>query len=626
MSLLDALIVFGFVVFSVTAGLVARRKASRGLEEFFLAGRGLRGWQAGTSMAATQFSADTPLLVTGLIATAGVFALWRLWIYGLAFLVLGLVFAGPWRRSGVITDAELTELRYGGRGVLSLRVLKAVYYGTLFNCIVIAWILLATTTIAEVLLPWHQWLPSAVYAPLSAMVGDLSTLASGATELPPRVAATNNALSLVVILAFIMLYSLTGGLRGVVATDIAQFALAIGGMVWYAGVVVDRVGGLSGLTARLDTDLGAETISFFPSARDLVVPFFTIVALQWFFQINADGSGYLAQRTMACKSDSDARIAGVLMAWLQVVVRSIPWIVIAVGLLVIYPISSGELADPGFAASREATFVRGIDELLPSGAKGLVITAMLAALASTLDTHLNWGASYWSNDVYQRLICQAWQQRTPSPRESVVVARLSNVLVLSLALLVLPYLDSIQQVWRISLLWGAGVGSVLVLRWLWERINVWSEFCAMTISLVCAPLLLVGRERSWFGGPSDATFDAVSIGTMALVSTIAAVLAAYVAPPTPPEALHEFYERVKPVGWWRQSALLAGDDPAAPRSAFVSAVFTTILVAVSLYGALYGVTRLLLPHPDVHPAFPIGALVLAAALVPWWRRRVASLR
>lgn len=577
-------------------------------------------------MAATQFSADTPLLVTGLVATGGVFALWRLWIYGLAFLVLGLVFAGPWRRSGVLTDAELTEIRYGGRGVLFLRGLKAVYYGTLFNCIVIAWILLATITIAEVLLPWHAWLSPAVYQACAVGLGSLEALASGATDLPVRLAATNNAISLIVILAFVMLYSLTGGLRGVVATDILQFGLAIVGMLWYAGVVFERVGGVEGLASSLSAELGtrlaADAVSFVPSARDFVAPFLVVLALQWFFQINSDGSGYLAQRTMACRSDRDAQSAGVIMAWLQIVVRSVPWVLIALGLLVIYPIAAGDVGTPGFEASREATFVRGIDELLPSGAKGLVMTAMLAALASTLDTHLNWGASYWSNDIYRRLVCEAWQRRTPRGRELVVVARLSNVVVLALGLLVLPYLDSIQQVWRVSLLWGAGVGSVLVLRWLWERINVGSELAAMTVSLVAAPLLWLARDHGWFGPLSEESFDAVSIGIMASVSTAAAVAAAFLAPATPTDRLLDFYQRARPMGWWNSAAAAAREDPAGPRDALVHAVSTTALVGASLYAALYGVIRLLVPHPEVHRGFPLGALAFAFVLAPVWIRRM----
>lgn len=75
---IDLLIGLGFVVYSVTIGFVMQKKASRGLTDYFLAGRTLKGWQAGFSMAATQYAADTPLLVMGLIATAGIFSLWRL--------------------------------------------------------------------------------------------------------------------------------------------------------------------------------------------------------------------------------------------------------------------------------------------------------------------------------------------------------------------------------------------------------------------------------------------------------------------------------------------------------------------------------------------------------------------
>ena len=168
--MLDLLIVLAFVVYAVGSGFRARKKASEGLDEYFLAGHSISGWKAGLSMAATQFAADTPLLVTGLIATGGIFLLWRLWIYGLAFLLMAFVFAIGWRRAGVLTDAELTEVRYSGRGVLTLRVLKAVYYGTVINCVVMAMVLVAAVRIAEVFLPWHEWLPGGLYDPVVAFV------------------------------------------------------------------------------------------------------------------------------------------------------------------------------------------------------------------------------------------------------------------------------------------------------------------------------------------------------------------------------------------------------------------------------------------------------------------------
>ena len=156
--MIDLLIVTAFVVYAIYAGLSARRAASAGLQEYFLAGRTIKGWRAGVSMAATQFAADTPLLVVGLIASGGIFLIWQLWVYGIAFLMMGFVFAVHWRRAGVLTDAEFTELRYSARGALALRTVKALYYGTLINCVVLAFVLVAAVRIAEVFLPWHEWL------------------------------------------------------------------------------------------------------------------------------------------------------------------------------------------------------------------------------------------------------------------------------------------------------------------------------------------------------------------------------------------------------------------------------------------------------------------------------------
>ncbi len=129
LSRLDASVIAAFVVYCIVSGLRSRRIASKNLEEYFLAGRTLPGWKAGLSMAATQFAADTPLLVTGMIAAGGIFSLWRLWIYALAFLLMGLVLGPAWRRTNVLTDAELAELRYGTRLATTLRVVKAIYFG-----------------------------------------------------------------------------------------------------------------------------------------------------------------------------------------------------------------------------------------------------------------------------------------------------------------------------------------------------------------------------------------------------------------------------------------------------------------------------------------------------------------
>ena len=559
--MIDLLIVMTFVSLSIFTGLRARKKASQNLQEYFLAGKTLTGWKAGLSMAATQFAADTPLLVTGLIATGGIFLLWRLWIYGIAFLMMGFIFGASWRRAGVLTDAELTEIRYSGKGVLSLRVLKAVYYGTVINCIVLAMVLVAAVRISEVFLPWNEWLPPGLYDLLLTITKSLG-LSIGAiyTAIDPAIATTNNLISILLILGFTALYSTTGGLRSVVVTDLMQFVLAMVGTFVYAFIIVDHVGGLGTMAEKVTTIYGSGTadklLSFGPPGGEMLMPFLIIIGIQWFFQMNSDGTGYLAQRTMACATDKDARIAALVFTWMQVLVRSLIWLVIGVGLLVIYPFTPEAASGDQFVAARELLFVTGIDDLLPIGIRGLMLTGLLAALASTIDTHLNWGASYWSNDVYNRLICNHWLKREPKNRELVLVARLSSVIILIIALIIMANLGSIQTTWHISLLFGAGMGSVLVMRWLWERINLHSELAAMAISLVLAPILLVATNAGWIRDE-----EWIRLSLMALFSTVAAVTVTYFTPRTDVKVLKAFYKRVNPVGFWRKTAALVDGNP-----------------------------------------------------------------
>jgi solute:Na+ symporter, SSS family len=610
--MLDLAIVLAFVAYSVSAGLRARRQASRGLDEYFLAGRTLPGWKAGVSMAATQFAADTPLLVAGLVATGGVFLLWRLWIYGIAFLLMAFVFAALWRRAGVLTDAELTEVRYSGSGVLLLRGLKAIYYGTFFNCIVLAMVLIAAVRIAEVFLPWHQWLPAGLHAGLVSAAAAIGlSIAGGSAGLPPDVATANNVISILLILGFTALYSTTGGLRSVVTTDIAQFSLAMGGTAIYAVVLAQKAGGVGELSTRASALYGSATaaslLSFTPPAGEALLPFVVIIGLQWLYQINADGTGYLAQRSMACRSDADARTAGIVFAWLQILGRSLVWMVIAVALIVIYPIDGF----PADAAERERLFIVGLDDHLGPGLRGIMLTALLAALASTIDTHLNWGASYWSNDLYGRLWCRWWRRREPDPRALVRVARASTIVLVALAVVVMANLGSIQEAWHTSLLFGAGLGAVLVLRWLWERINVSAELAAIGVSLIAAPILLATPLDEW-----------ARLAVMAAAATGATVGAALLMPQTAPATLDRFYERVRPVGWWPVTAARAGESPAAPLARGASAVGMALACAGSLFLSLIGSSHLLLAPAGttVWPAW--AALLGALSLVPvWWHRR-----
>jgi len=613
--MIDLIIVLLFVAYAIYSGFSSKDEAGKDLREYFLAGRTLKGWKAGVSMAATQFAADTPLLVTGLIATGGIFLLWRLWVYGLAFLFMGFLFSTKWRRSGVITDAELVEIRYSGKGVTFLRVLKAVYYGTMINCTVMAMVLIAAMRISEVFLLWDQWLPSGIYQPMYNLV-DASGLTVGDFREGVDLVAqtTNNLISIIAILGFTALYSTTGGLRSVVATDVMQFGFAMVGTLFYAGYILFETGGFGNTIEKVEQLYGQraeQMLSFTPGAGDLLFPFLVIISLQWLFQMYSDGTGYLAQRSIACRTDNDARVAAVIFTWLQILVRSLIWLIIGVGILVLYPFEIADLGNAGFAAEREMLFVSGINDLLPPGVKGIMLTGLLGALASTLDTHLNWGSSYWSNDIYGDLVCRKILKRESKNTELVWVARFSNLLILTIAMIIMFNLGSIQEAWNMSLLFGAGMGSVLVLRWLWEKVNLYGEISAIASSLIMAPTILYFFDQDW-----------LQLLVMSVVTTAVVVIVTYITPETDHSVLDAFYKKVKPQGFWRKTALRNKDNAGLPFKKFKKSVGEVFKTAISLFLLLAGFGKLMFRPESESIWWSIILIVLGLIMVPFWIKDV----
>ncbi len=623
--MIDLLLVLAFVTYALWSGFAARKDASQGPEEYFLAGRRIPGWKAGLSMAATQYAADTPLVVTGLIATAGVFALWRFWVYSIAFLLMGFLLAPAWRRALILTDAELCERRYSGRAAELLRYVKAIYFGTVINCVVLAMVLLAATRITEPFLTWHLWLPDGMLDPLAAAaewVGTPVTVNVGAPEV--WLLSASNLVSIFLIVAFTTLYSATGGLRSVINTDVVQLFIALLATFAYAWAVTQEIGGLGAIGSRLEslygTERAAEMLSFSPTEGTAgALSVLAILGLQWIAQANSDGTGYLAQRSMACRSEGDAQRAAVVFTYTQSLLRTLLWLPIVVGLMVLYP-ATGEITGTA-VAEREATFVLGIRDHLPPGALGLMLVGMLAALASTVDTHLNWGAGYWTNDLYDRLYCQRIRGYKADPRRLVWIARLSNFVILVIALAIMSRLSSIQEAWTTSLLFGAGMGIPLLLRWFWHRQNGWGELAPIAISMVAAPALLYALPE-----PGD---EAVRMVAMTLIATLASVAASLLTPAVDAERLDDFYRSIRPPGAWSAIATRCGEAPAAPARLFWVGLAATFVAAGSVFALIVGLGSWLVgsPTPFGLPAgvWRAGWIVVGVALIPVWRRLQTTL-
>ena len=538
--------------------------------------------------------------------------LWRLWIYGLSFLFIAFVLSKSWWRSQILTDAELVEVRYSGKAAIWLRGVKALFYGVIINSAVLAMVLLAATRISEVFLVWDQWLSPNLFNTLLQWVTNAGiNFSAGAVSGDIWIASTNNIISMILIIAFVMLYSTTGGLRSIIQTDVVQFIIAMVATFLYAFFIVREIGGFGNMLDQLVLLYGEaranQILSFTPTGGELVFPFLVIISLQWLFQMNSDGTGYIAQRLMASKSVNEARKAGLIFSILQILVRSLLWLPIIIGVLILYPFDPAAPMDTAFTAQREMTFVIGMKDVLPEGVRGLMLLGMLAALSSTISTLLSWGASYWSNDIYKRIINEAWLKREPKPSEQIIVARASNFIVLFFALIIMGYMGSIQSAWYLTLLFGAGVGSVLILRWLWERINIYSEIAAIASALIIAPIILYTVDEEW-----------IKLLIMSVSSTIIVIIVTYLTPPTNQKVLENFYKRVSPSGYWRKTAQHMGEDPKESIREFWGSMKIVALSGITIYALLVGISKLFFPQTDESVYLAIGLVILGLIPIPFW--------
>jgi SSS family solute:Na+ symporter len=479
------------------------RRAGRSTDAFFAADRSLPWWLAGTSIVATTFAADTPLAIAGLVATDGIAGNWFWWADVLPVVLGAFMVSHLWKRSGVLTDNEITELRYGGRPAAGLRLFRALYYGVLRNALVMGWVNLAMVKVLS----------------LALGIGD-----------------DQSFLILVGLFALTVGYTLLAGLLGVVLTDFLQFGLALAGSILLASLAVDSVGGLSTLVERLGEDRDLLALVPSPADGEVFWAFVAYVGVKSWSSGNTEGNGYTAQRILATRSERDARLASLWYAIAHFALRPWPWIVVGLVALVEYP----GLEDP------EAGYVLVMLDVLPNGLRGLLLAALLAAFMSTIDTQLNWGASYLTHDVYERFF-----DPEASEKRLVLVARLSVVVLAAIGAAATLGMDSVADAWKLLATITAGSGLILLLRWLWWRINAWSEISVMAASLI-------GANAVEFGTDIAFPFSLVTVVAFALPVSL---VVTFLTPPESPQTLHSFYDRVQPAGAWGPVAEAAGQTP-----------------------------------------------------------------
>ena len=553
LSNLDWSIIFGFFLVSLGIGIWSSRTSGKSYSEFFLSGRHMPWWLLGISMVATTFSADTPNLVTDIVRKNGIAGNWVWWAFLLTGMMTVFIYARLWRRSGVLTDLEFYELRYSGKPAAFLRGFRALYLGVFFNIMIMATVALAAIKIGGVLLG---------LSPVQTLL-----IASVVT----------------------VAYTSMGGLKGVIWTDFFQFAIAMGGVIAAAIVILKmpEVGGLSGLLSHENV---VGKLNFLPDFGDMnaLIPLLILpLAVQWWSVwypgAEPGGGGYIAQRMLSAKDENNAVGATLFFNIAHYALRPWPWIIIALASLILFPdLASLKAAFPNVNESiiNDDLAFPAMLTFLPAGLLGLLVAALIAAFMSTISTHLNWGSSYIVHDFYKRFI-----KPEASEKQLVTLGRVSTVVLMIGAALLALLLTNALQAFNILLQVGAGTGLIFILRWFWWRINAISEISAMVISFVLALIFE-------FGFPELASHLKLIYGVA--ITTVVWIVVTLNTPPSDYQTLIRFYKLIKPYPYgWKpviEEGLANGDLKAVDvypgkLSMEVACMFAGVFL---VYGALFG--------------------------------------
>ncbi|UCH96050.1 MAG: Na+:solute symporter [Candidatus Aminicenantes bacterium] len=591
----DWIFIIGFFFISLVIGLVVMKRAGANSVEYFASSKTMPWWLLGISMVATTFSTDTPNLVADIVRNNGVSGNWIWWAFLVTGMVTVFIYAKLWKRSNVLTDIEFYELRYSGKTAAFLRGFRALYLGVFFNVMVMATVSLAAIKIGGVLL------------------------------------GISPAVTIIVSGTIVVIYSMLGGLRGVLITDLFQFFMAMFGAVAVAvaSVGLPKVGGLTNLLSNEAIKGKLSILPDFSNINLLMAVFIIPLAVQWWAAwypgAEPGGGGYVAQRMFAAKDEKNSIGATLLFNVMHYALRPWPWILVALASLVVFPdLLSLQKAFPHVPPDKLGHDLAypAMISFLPHGLLGLVVASLIAAYMSTISTHLNWGSSYVVNDFYKRFI-----KKKASEKELVLAGRICTLCLMIVSGLLALLLQSAFQAFKILLQIGAGTGLLFLLRWFWWRINAVSEITAMIVSFLVA--VYFEFIHTWFGFFPIEDWQKFVIGVA--ITTSAWITVTLLTKPTGKETLLKFYRLIKPggPGWEKFVESLSKDEKAIKDITIgdgkhkwdvPGGLLSVFLGCVSVYSALFSIGFWIYSNYTAAVITTVTAVISSLGLIKSWQR------
>jgi len=517
MATIDIIIIVVYLSAIVVVGLVMQKKASAGIDSYFLGNRKLPWWALGASGMASNTDIAGTMINTAFIYALGTKGFF-IEIRGGVTLIMAflMVFMGKWnRRSQVMTQAEWMHFRFGTKKEGDVARIISAIASIIMTVAMVTYFVIGAGKFVGDFLGIH---------PLYASI-------------------------LMIILA--MTYTIASGLYGVVWTDVFQ-GIFIFGVIIYISVLamttVDlpdeflvSVPMMDGSFTAIKTTLAEWSRMTPPQEMNMpegstfsIYNLFGIAIMFYLFKVTLEGAsgagGYMLQRYFAARSDREAGLLSLF--WTCLLAFRWPLIASFAMLGIYHGIETGTvIADP------ELVLPTVIKNYIPVGVKGFLIAGLMAAAMSTFDSTVNAGAAYWVKDLYQTYL-----RPNASEKDLVLQSRLASLVIVLLALLFSLTITNINEIWGwITMGIGAGMFIPQVIRWYWWRFNGYGFAIGTAVGVVAAVLTKA------FGGPI-AEYNSFLIASGS--SLVGCIIGTYLTPPTESAVLSHFYKVTRPFGFW----------------------------------------------------------------------------